>query len=275
MMLEHLHRKICLTLPVVLLLSRLFAPTDAGAQMPPSIMGAVESEVGQITLAWDPNKEENLAGYKLHYGIVSGEYSETVDVGNVTQYTLNDIVRGQKYFYVATAYNTEGNESDYSNEISHTIPEIEEPLPDAARGWGYTYQCATEQPPIEVIVDNGDPGTSFIGTWKPSAGANFYGNNSLYIWEGPAYRYTYQSGIVGKTKVDAWWTNRPTRCRAVPIEIWDQENLLATVPVDQLVNGGQWNYLGEYTFTGKARVVVRAQSPDCSTCADAVKFWRE
>jgi hypothetical protein len=38
-------------------------------------------------------------------------------------------------------------------------------------------------PPFEIIVDNGDPGTSSTGTWLVSGGANPYGANSLYTKE--------------------------------------------------------------------------------------------
>jgi hypothetical protein len=41
--------------------------------------------------------------------------------------------------------------------------------------------------------------------------------------------------------------------------------------VDQQVNGGQWNLLGTYAFTGTASVTVLA-SPGSSTNADAVRF---
>ena len=35
-------------------------------------------------LVWDANTESDLAGYKIHYGLASGQYTNTVDVGNVT-----------------------------------------------------------------------------------------------------------------------------------------------------------------------------------------------
>jgi len=41
----------------------------------------------QVTLAWDPNTESDLAGYKIHYGTTSRSYTSTVDVNRVTTYT--------------------------------------------------------------------------------------------------------------------------------------------------------------------------------------------
>jgi hypothetical protein len=70
------------------------------------------------------------------------------------------------------------------------------------------------------------------------------------------------------------WTYYKSRCEAVPIEIYDGDLLLDTVTVDQKQNGGQWNVLGSYDFSGSAMVVVISESDNCSTCADAVQYQR-
>ena len=75
-------------------------------------------EAASFTLAWDPNQEPDLAGYKLYYGTSSGSYQHSLDVGNVTQYTLGGLRDGVTYYFAATAYDTAGNESGYSNEVS-------------------------------------------------------------------------------------------------------------------------------------------------------------
>ncbi|MEM4260895.1 MAG: DUF1566 domain-containing protein [Candidatus Woesearchaeota archaeon] len=88
-----------------------------------------EAYAGQATLFWSPpatNEDgtpiTDLAGYNIYYGISSGSYTEKVDVGNVTGYTINSLEEGKTYFFVATAYNISGIESKYSNEVSKTIP---------------------------------------------------------------------------------------------------------------------------------------------------------
>ena len=75
-----------------------------------------------VTLAWDANTEPNLAGYILHYGNASGSYSTEVDVGNTTMAALSGVDEGQTYYFAATAYNVNGNESTFSNEVRYTIP---------------------------------------------------------------------------------------------------------------------------------------------------------
>ncbi|HRZ57568.1 MAG TPA: hypothetical protein P5525_19185 [Candidatus Paceibacterota bacterium] len=76
----------------------------------------------QVTLAWDPNSEPDLAGYRLHRGQSSGVYDRTVDVGNVTTFTDADLQTDVIYYFVVTAYNTAGLESDPSNEVSFLAP---------------------------------------------------------------------------------------------------------------------------------------------------------
>lgn len=75
---------------------------------------------GQVTLKWDANTEPDLAGYKLYYGLASGTYGTPIDVGNVTTYALTGLANGQTYYIAATAYDTVGNKSGYSHEITCT-----------------------------------------------------------------------------------------------------------------------------------------------------------
>lgn len=72
----------------------------------------------QIKLAWDPNTEPDLAGYKIYWGKSSRSYENSIDVGNVTQFTLTGLNAGETYFIAATAYNFSNMESDFSNEVS-------------------------------------------------------------------------------------------------------------------------------------------------------------
>jgi hypothetical protein len=72
----------------------------------------------QIRLAWDPNTESDLAGYKIYYGTSSRTYTNSIDVENVTTYTLSGLIPGQTYYIAVTAYDTSYNESGYSNEVS-------------------------------------------------------------------------------------------------------------------------------------------------------------
>ncbi len=56
---------------------------------------ATNANSAQVTLAWDPNTDPDLAGYKLYYGLLSDQYSYSVDVGNQTSYTLSNLEDGK------------------------------------------------------------------------------------------------------------------------------------------------------------------------------------
>ena len=87
----------------------------------------------QVKLAWDANTESDLAGYKVYYGTGSKSYTGSVDVGNVTSYTVTGLTQGQTYYVTITAYNSSGSESGYSTEVSgvatETAPVVSETPP--------------------------------------------------------------------------------------------------------------------------------------------------
>ena len=76
----------------------------------------------QIILAWDPNSEPNLGGYKLYYGLSSGNYTARVDVGNQTEHTVTGLQPGTTYYFAVKAYDSPANNlSPFSNEVVVTI----------------------------------------------------------------------------------------------------------------------------------------------------------
>src|SRR5437870_1537223 len=85
------------------------------------------SSAAQVTLAWDPNTEPDLAGYKVYYSTTSVSYQYSVYVGNLTSYTLSGLLYGRIYYFAATAYNLNLNESGFSNEVSKAIADVTPP----------------------------------------------------------------------------------------------------------------------------------------------------
>jgi len=75
-----------------------------------------------VTLAWDPSPDSSVAGYRIYDGVTSGTYTNVIDVGNVTTATVSNLVSGVTYFFAATAYDTNGQESVFSDEVSYTVP---------------------------------------------------------------------------------------------------------------------------------------------------------
>ena len=75
------------------------------------------------TLSWTAPTENqsgspltDLAGYKLYWGTGSGVYTNSVTIDNpsITTYVVDNLAPG-RYEFVATSFNSSGEESDYSN----------------------------------------------------------------------------------------------------------------------------------------------------------------
>ena len=91
-----------------------------------------------ITLAWDPNSEEDLVGYKIYYKINSSgsPYNgrnatqgdsgisvtlEEFDNSQEPLFTLTGLSDDTLYYLAVTAYN-DSAESGYSNEVNYLTP---------------------------------------------------------------------------------------------------------------------------------------------------------
>jgi hypothetical protein len=96
---------------------------------------ALPSFAASVFLSWEsPSTNEDgtpltdLAGYKIYYGTSSGNYSDYIDIGKKTAYTISNLNNGRTYYFVVTAYNTAKIESGYSNEVSKTVgPAVPDP----------------------------------------------------------------------------------------------------------------------------------------------------
>jgi hypothetical protein len=82
-----------------------------------------------LTLAWDSNTENDLAGYKVYCGTQSRDYIHVLDVGNITYCTVTGLEPETRYYFALTAYDTSRNESDYSWEVSAVTGDDPDPAP--------------------------------------------------------------------------------------------------------------------------------------------------
>jgi hypothetical protein len=77
-------------------------------------------QAADVNLAWDHSITPTVTGYKIYYGSASGIYGTPITIGYVTAYTVPSLGPG-KYYFAVTAFDAQGNESVYSNEVSATI----------------------------------------------------------------------------------------------------------------------------------------------------------
>ena len=74
-----------------------------------------------VTLTWDANSEGDLAGYRVFYREEgqSYDYNEPGWEGSDTTCAISDLDENTTYYFVARAFDTSGNESGNSNEVSY------------------------------------------------------------------------------------------------------------------------------------------------------------
>ena len=90
---------------------------------------APTASTNAVTINWTPPTENvndtpltNLAGYNIHYGTTSGNYTQTITVSNpgIATYVVQNLSPGTYYFVVA-AVNSAGTESPPSSQVSATV----------------------------------------------------------------------------------------------------------------------------------------------------------
>lgn len=158
------------------------------------------AQAGQVSLAWDPSPSPDVGGYKVVYGLASGTYTSTVDVGKQTSTTVANLDDSKTYYFAARAYNTARTvESANSNEVSKpastTLPPPSTALPSP---W--------------VSADIGNAG--LVGSVSHANGAFTMKGSGDDIWNtADAFRFAYQplngdGSIVARvasiTNTDSW-----------------------------------------------------------------------
>ena len=128
---------------------------------------AVDRAGVSVTLAWEWSTNSDVVGYNLYYGVASQTYTNRIQVGNVTNATISGLVSGTTYFFAATATDSVGLESEFSNEVTYTVkPVLVVTADNVSRPYGATNVTLTG---TLTGVQNGD---NITATYTTSASAN-------------------------------------------------------------------------------------------------------
>ena len=75
-----------------------------------------------LILNWNASSSPSVTGYNVYYGTNSGNYVHKLDAGDATSFMVSNLCCGVTYFFAATAYDANGDESAFSTEVSFVVP---------------------------------------------------------------------------------------------------------------------------------------------------------
>ena len=97
--------------------------------LPAFSIDVTQAALGSVTLQWaaptqntDGTALTDLSGYKIYFGKAPGSYPNEIDVNSAgtTTYVIENLVP-DTYYFVSTAYNSQGVESGYSNMATMVV----------------------------------------------------------------------------------------------------------------------------------------------------------
>ncbi|MDP3849082.1 MAG: Ig-like domain-containing protein [Luteolibacter sp.] len=139
-----------------------------------------QAAASSVNLAWNPNPESDVTGYRLSYGISPGFYANTVATGAVTTATVNDLEEGRTYYFSVRAVNAAGSQSEASDEISHLVPVTTPTTPPPSGtlipSTGWTLKSVSSQ---ETEDEDGRAVNAFDGNPNTIWHSRFFSYNAL------------------------------------------------------------------------------------------------
>lgn len=98
--------------------------SQLGSSTPAFSIEVTQAALGSVTLSWSPPTQNtdgttlmDLAGYRIYYGTAQGNYPNSIVLDNqpgISTYVVENLTPGT-YYFVSTAVNDQGMESNYSN----------------------------------------------------------------------------------------------------------------------------------------------------------------
>jgi hypothetical protein len=95
--------------------------SNSPQQIPVSLTLSQPTTTGSAGLSWTANTEPDLAGYKVYIGTQPGLYNPPTTLGTTNTYTATNLASGKTYYFCISAFDSAGNESPCSAEVSKPI----------------------------------------------------------------------------------------------------------------------------------------------------------
>ena len=74
-----------------------------------------------LNLEWNPSSSPGISGYRIYYGSSSGNFTNTITLGNISNGTVPGLTGGIAYYFAVTSVDTNGVESIFSNELNYQL----------------------------------------------------------------------------------------------------------------------------------------------------------
>ena len=215
------------------------------------------------TIAWDPNPEPDIYGYKVFYGTESRNYTDHVDVNSPTQtqVEITGLLAGNTYYFAVKAVDLAGQESDFSDEVSRTY-ELPNVVPEA----GLTASPESGIAPIEVVFSSTstDSDGNIVSTeWNFGDGATASGTSAVHTYTS-AGTYTVTLTVTDDDGAIAQVSRQINVAEnQVPVASIDMDNTSGFAPVsiefsaagssdsDGSITQYAWNFGDGTTTTGE------------------------
>lgn len=117
-----------------------------------------QSIAANVSLAWTASTSSNVGGYNVAYGLSSGNYTTTINVGDTTDFTVTGLQAGTTYYFAVNDYDTTDTVlSAYSNQVTYSVP--------AALTANFSESATTGAPGMKVSFTPITTGTVTSWAW--------------------------------------------------------------------------------------------------------------
>ncbi len=122
-----------------------------------SLLICEEVLAGSLFISWNAVSDSRVAGYKVKYGTTSGNHSQSVGVGNVTSYVLQNLTEGTTYHMVVVAYDANLVEGTPSQEVSGVVLKASNVTADPVAATSSVVSWQTNKPSDSLVEYGATP----------------------------------------------------------------------------------------------------------------------
>ncbi|MCD6507951.1 S8 family serine peptidase [Candidatus Poribacteria bacterium] len=129
---------------------------DLAPPLPPRSLWLLPDD-GRVMAEWEPCPEPDVAGYKVYWGDGPGRYMSSAVVKGSTKYLIDGLENGVEIYVAVSAFDTSGNESELSREISTAPRRYEGDLPRQMPGSPFELEGDSVGSPLMVDLTGDGP----------------------------------------------------------------------------------------------------------------------